>query len=118
MCTTLPSSSSVLGFFTQDEIHSILQESLKIKQFNHPNILSLIGMCFDSGPAPYIVMPYMAKGSLLTYLRKNRYELVLPDESNEETVSLVMDYIIIRDGNRQKYVHRKKDPEPKIQLVF
>lgn len=92
MYTTLPSSSYVLGSFTQDEIHSILQESLKIKQFNHPNILSLIGVCIDAGPAPYIVMPYMAEGSLLTYLRKNQHELVLPDESDEETVSLVMDY--------------------------
>ena len=64
-----------------------------MKQFNHPNVISLIGVCIDAGPAPYIVMPFMANGSLLSYLKKNRHELVLPDGSDEETVSWVMDKI-------------------------
>ena len=43
---------------------------------NHPNVLTLRGVCMDRGPVPYIVLPYMANGSLLNYLKKNRAVLV------------------------------------------
>ena len=50
-------------------------------EFDHPNVLSLIGVCLDGGTAPYIVMPFMSNGSLLGYLKKYRDELLLlPDD--------------------------------------
>ena len=30
-----------------------------MSQFDHINVLSLIGVCLDAGPAPLIIMPYM-----------------------------------------------------------
>ena len=45
--------------------------------FDHPNILKLSGVCLDGGPAPYIIMPFMANGSLLSYLKEERERLVL-----------------------------------------
>ena len=53
-----------------------VEESLKMSHFQHSHIMGLIGVCLDAGPAPYIVMPYMANGSLLHYLRKKRDDLV------------------------------------------
>ena len=50
---------------------------------DHPNVLGLIGVCVDAGPAPYLVMPYMAQGSLLSYLKKNRPDLVFFDEADQ-----------------------------------
>ena len=44
--------------------------------FNDLNVLPLIGVCFDLGPAPYITMPFMSRGSLLSYLRKERPNLI------------------------------------------
>ena len=41
--------------------------------FDHSNILSLIGVCLDLGQAPCIVMPFMTRGSLLSYLKKERH---------------------------------------------
>ncbi len=41
---------------------------------NHPNIFSLIGICMDVGEALYIVMPFMANGSLLSHLKKVKDE--------------------------------------------
>ena len=35
-----------------------MEESVKMKQFNHPNVMSLIGVCTDADPAPYIIMPH------------------------------------------------------------
>ena len=46
-------------------------------EFNHPNVLTLIGVCLDGGPAPYIVMPFMTGGSLLSHLKENRSSLLL-----------------------------------------
>lgn len=57
---------------------------MKMKSFTHPNILSLIGVCVDAGPTPYIVMPFMANGSLLSYLRKERDKLLFPEEAGRE----------------------------------
>ena len=40
-----------------------MEESLKMSQFKHTHVMSLIGVCLDAGSAPYIIMPYMANES-------------------------------------------------------
>lgn len=72
------------GHFEQTEIDKIMEESLKMKHFDHQNILSLIGVCTEARPAPYIVMPYMPNGSLLEFLRKERANLLLKDSTDVE----------------------------------
>ena len=64
-----------------------MEESIKMKHFDHPNVLHLIGVCLDAGPAPYVVMPYMANGSLLHYLKKERNNIVLPVGVDDDVVS-------------------------------
>ena len=54
-----------------------------MQEFDHPNVLTLIGVCLDGGPAPYIVMPFMTGGSLLSHLKENRKLLVLDPASTE-----------------------------------
>ena len=51
--------------------------------FDHPNVMSLIGVSVDSGSAPSIVMPYMERGSLLNYLRKEKGRLIVKDEDSD-----------------------------------
>ena len=63
------------------------KESLKMTKFSHLNVMRLIGVCIDKGPSPYIVMPYMAYGSLLSYLKKKRVELTLANVDNVELVN-------------------------------
>ena len=74
------------GFFDNRQVNKIMEESIKMKHFDHPNVLHLIGVCLDAGPAPYVVMPYMANGSLLHYLKKERNNLVLPGGVDEDVV--------------------------------
>ena len=78
------------GFFGQNEVNTIMEESVKMKQFSHPNVMNLIGVCMDAGPAPYIVMPFMANGSLLSYLRKERPNLLLNETADEDLVRVVV----------------------------
>ena len=65
------------GFFEQELICDLLEECNKMKEFNHPNVLSLRGVCLDGGPAPFIIMPFMTNGSLLSYLKENRESLII-----------------------------------------
>jgi serine/threonine protein kinase len=58
-------------------------------EFNHPNVLTLIGVCLDGGPAPYIVMPFMSSGSLLSHLRENRKALLVPDSTLDDPDDIV-----------------------------
>ena len=66
----------------------MMSESIKMKRFDHSNVISLIGVCIDAGQAPYIIMPFMDNGSLLSYLKNHRTELLLPNTTDEEIVCL------------------------------
>lgn len=74
------------GYFDQSEIDKIMEESLKMKHFKHRHVMGLIGVCLDAGPAPYIIMPYMANGSLQSYLKRERKSLVLGLDADEDRV--------------------------------
>ena len=60
-----------------------------MSSFDHPNVMKLIGVCLDGGPAPYIILPFMFNGNLLTYLNKNRKDLMIPPEENLDNESNV-----------------------------
>ena len=59
-----------------------------MSNFNHPNVMKLIGVCIDRD-IPYIVMPYMTNGSLLSYLRTNREDLTTSDEDEDDVVRYI-----------------------------
>lgn len=52
-----------------------LQEGRILKQYDHPNIVKLIGICVQKQPI-MIVMELVPGGSLLTFLRNNASSLV------------------------------------------
>ena len=71
------------------EVDKFVEESLKMSRFKHAHVMGLIGVCLDAGSAPYIIMPYMANGSLLKYLKRERNNIVLLDEVDEDEVSKI-----------------------------
>ena len=67
----------------------MVSEVSQMQDLSHPNVMSLIGVCVDSSQGPSIIMPYMANGSLLDYLKKERKSLHLMfDAEIEEIVSV------------------------------
>ena len=74
------------GTFDQLRQDKFVEESLKMSRFKHPHVMDLIGVCLDTGTAPYIVMPYMANGCLLDYLKKERNNLVLTESADDDQV--------------------------------
>ena len=65
----------------------MLEEITKMKDLQHPNVMTLIGVCLDAGPGVSIVMPFMANGSLLDYLKKERDKIYLSDTNDLEDVN-------------------------------
>ena len=79
---TKPCTYTDIG--SEEQLSAFLAESLIMKDFRHPHILGLVGVCFDAPDgSPYIVLPFMANGSVKTYLRQKRVH-VLDVESMPE----------------------------------
>ena len=78
------------------EVNRFVQESLMMSRFKHAHVMGLIGVCLDAGPAPYIIMPFMANGSLLKYLRKERRNIVFhkQNEDDDEVKQFCTHYLI------------------------
>lgn len=59
-----------------------------MQYFKHPNVMSLIGVCENFCGGPAVVMPFMANGSVLDYLRRERKSLVLDAEAEKSMVCI------------------------------
>ena len=56
-----------------DSIDNFVKESILMLGFAHPNVLKLLGVCFDTTDhLPLIVLPFMANGDLRSYLMSKR----------------------------------------------
>ena len=65
-----------------------------MKDFKHRHVMPLIGVCLDSGVG--VVMPFMANGSILSYLKKERGTLLLNEDAEIEKVKIIVALQILR----------------------
>ncbi|XP_064389990.1 uncharacterized protein LOC135337903 isoform X2 [Halichondria panicea] len=103
------------GLFSSSDIQFLMSEIIKMKDFNHPHVMPLIGVCLDAGPGVSMVMPHMTNGSVLDYLKKERSGLKLTDNCSKEKaqsvrklllrmchqIALGMEYL-----SQQRFIHR------------
>lgn len=83
------------GSFTKDDTENLIKESILIYKFDHPNVISLIGLCLDAAPSPYIILPFMENGSLLSYIKNSRATLYTNSDTEDEIVSESFNIIIV-----------------------
>lgn len=84
---------SLVGLFTYNDAQSMLREVAKMDSLgDHPNVMPLLGVCMDAGPGISLILPFMEKGSLLDYLRKERSSLVIPEDHGDSDVSRVISF--------------------------
>ena len=60
---------------SMEELELFVTESVIMKNFNHRNVLGLVGVSVgveDEIAMPYIILPYMANGDLKGYLKEKR----------------------------------------------
>ena len=62
--------SQIPGRATPHETDEFLREAIIMKQFDHPNVLCLLGVSVYED-IPCVILPFMSNGDLKTYMRKN-----------------------------------------------
>ena len=60
--------------------------------FVHPNVMPLIGLCFDE-EMPLLIMPFMSKGNVLEYVKQNKVDLHKDQEASEVEVLTLLVYV-------------------------
>ena len=58
---------------SEQEVEDFVAESALMLDFDHPNVMRLVGVCFDTEDRlPLILLPYMANKDLRTFLKSKR----------------------------------------------
>ena len=79
--------ASIPGMFSSSDLKLLAEESQIMAKFDHPNVMKLIGVAISQAHQTlFVVMPFMAQGSLLSYLKKYRAELTVDDEEMPDQV--------------------------------
>lgn len=50
------------------DIEEFLREGAIMKHFNHPNVLSILGICLSPDGIPWMILPFMSQGDLRSYI--------------------------------------------------
>ena len=71
---------------SSNSIRELVGEMFIMKNFDHPNVLSLLGACVDMNDDDMLkmILPFMSNGDLKNYLRTNRL-----DPTNTEQLTKV-----------------------------
>uniref|UniRef100_A0A3Q1FZ21 receptor protein-tyrosine kinase n=1 Tax=Acanthochromis polyacanthus TaxID=80966 RepID=A0A3Q1FZ21_9TELE len=94
-----------------EEIEEFLNEAACMKDFNHPNVIKLLGVCLEVGsghfPKPMVILPFMKYGDLHSFLLRSRLgesSLFLPTQTLLKfmvDIALGMEYLSGRN-----FLHR------------
>ncbi|KAI1903503.1 hypothetical protein AGOR_G00027860 [Albula goreensis] len=66
-----------IAICTRSEMEDFLREAACMKEFDHPNVMRLIGVCLqtvesEGYPSPVVILPFMKHGDLHSYLLYSR----------------------------------------------
>ena len=71
-------------------LESFLHESAVMRNFDHPNVLSILGVGLDPDDGlPFIVLPFMANGNLKMYLINKRSKATDVNQLPEVSITTV-----------------------------
>ncbi|KAJ4920306.1 hypothetical protein JOQ06_014330 [Pogonophryne albipinna] len=88
-CLKVAVKTMKIAICTRSEMEDFLREAACMKEFDHANVMRLLGVCLqtvesEGYPSPVVILPYMKHGDLHSYLLYSR----LGDFPVEEVVSI------------------------------
>ncbi|XP_072025966.1 hepatocyte growth factor receptor-like [Amphiura filiformis] len=93
---------SIQGDKDPSTVVKFLEEGLIMKDFEHPNVLGLIGLTFDPEGSPLVVLPLMKNGDLKSFMKKTTMVIRLKQKLKFAIdAAKGMAYLA-----RRKFVHR------------
>lgn len=78
------------ALFSTTDVKKLIKEINTMLSFEHPNVMSLTGVCLDR-EMPLLIMPFMANGSVLDYVRQHKEEQLHTCEPTEPQVASCID---------------------------
>jgi len=83
------------ALFATPDVNKLIKEITTMLSFDHPNVMTLIGVSLDR-ESPLLIMPFMSKGSVLDYVKHHKEELLHTSEAivAEVCESLIFKHII------------------------
>ena len=70
-----------LALFARSDVSRLIKEINVMVSFNHPNVMTLRGVCLDK-ENPLLIMPFMSNGSVLEYVRRHKGYLMLTEDTD------------------------------------
>ncbi|XP_078287093.1 LOW QUALITY PROTEIN: tyrosine-protein kinase receptor UFO-like [Rhinoraja longicauda] len=66
-----------IAICTRTEMEDFLREAVCMKEFDHPNVMRLLGVCLQNNenegyPSPVVILPFMKHGDLHSFLLSSR----------------------------------------------
>ena len=80
------SFSFIIALFTSSDVSKLIKEISVMLTFNHPNVMTMSGVCIDH-ECPLLIMPFMSNGSVLEYVKHHKEDLLLSNEANTMEVT-------------------------------
>ena len=77
-------SIHIIALSSPDDKVKLLKEVSIMASFTHPNVMSLLGLCYEE-EMPLLIMPFMSGGNVLKYVRQNKETLYLDQDTANVT---------------------------------
>ena len=77
----------LLALFASSDVTKLINEISVMLAFNHPNVMTMRGVCVDH-ECPLLIMEFMSNGNVLDYVKHHKEDLLFLNQDNTMQVNV------------------------------